>query len=129
IGDDRNREAVFDFAYGVVFGVALVEVAAGAAMQSQSGDADILGQAGNTNSIARLRIPAGAGLECNRNLVGSTCLDNVFKDFNDAWLVTQEGGARGHVTDFFGRATHIDINDASTFADIEYSGFGHHFRV
>src|SRR5690606_39204245 len=95
-------------------------------MQSQSGDADILGQAGNTNSIARLRIPAGAGLECNRNLVGSTCLDNVIKDFNDAWLVTQEGGARGHVTHFFDRTTHIDINDASAYAESEQTSFRHH---
>src|SRR5690606_33513571 len=98
----------------VVFGLAGVQVGTSAAMQRQRRDADILGQAGDTQRIALVPAPAGASLERNRYTQRRTSLDHRLQDTRHEILVAQQGRTGGGVAYLLDRAAHVDIDDPGT---------------
>ena len=129
IGHHRNMQAALDLSHGVVFRHALVALLARSAMDGQHGDASILRSQSNAQRIAMRRTPAGAHLERHRHAMRLGGLHHRRDDLQSKPFVLHQRRARPFVANFFGGATHIDINDLRAPVNVVSGGLGHHLRI
>ncbi len=67
-----------------------------------------------------------AYLQRNRHIDGA---NHRLEDAPNQGLVLQQRRARHHIAYFFGRTTHINIDDLRAPVDVEPRGLRHHLRV
>ncbi len=126
VGKHRNRHRLLDGGDGVVFGLAGIQVGAGAPVHCQRRDAGLFGDAGDGRAILVLAVPAGADLQRHRHIHrGDHGLENV----RDQPLIAHQRRTGGLVADLLCRATHVDIDDLCAQLDVALRRFGEHLRV
>src|SRR5690606_29298273 len=63
VGEQRDANGLADFGDGVIFGLAGIQLAAGATMYRKGLDTALLGYAGHPHAIAAVFVPASADLQ------------------------------------------------------------------
>ena len=85
-------------------------------MHGQHLDASLFCNPRNRCAIAVIMICAGSDFKCHWD---GDCVDNGIQNLFNELLISQQCRACGSPADFFGRATHIDINHLCAQRDIE----------
>ena len=120
-----NVHRGFNITDGVIFHRGLITAGAGAAMDRQRDNTRVFGHLRNTHGITHVRRPAGAHFQRDRHIHRR---DNGVEDVVYQPFVAHQRRTSGFITDLFGRAAHIDVDDLSTGCHIEARGFGHDIR-
>ena len=115
------RDRGLDGGNGVVFGVAPVAVGAGAAVQSQHGDARVFRQPGNPQGILVFTVPARAKFQGDGHVDGG---HHRVEDAGHQVFVLQQGRTAPVVAHLLHRAAHVDVDDLGAPLHIETGAVG-----
>ena len=122
VGDHRQSGRRLDLADEAPVGMAVVEVAAGAAVHSQHLDARLLGDARQVWGVAVGRIPAGAHLQGHRELHR---LDGRLEDLRGMNLVAHQRRAGMAIHDLLHGAAEVDVDDGRPAVLVQPGRIGH----
>ena len=95
-------------------------------LSSQRLYARLLGDLRHGECVTVRGVPTGAKLQSHRHIDSR---NDRLEDLPDQTFILQQCGPRHDITDFFGRATHIDVDDLGAAFNIETRRFGHHSGV
>ena len=126
VRDDRDRHGLGDAADRGPVGGALVELAAGAAVDGDHADAGGLGAAGEIGGVVAGVVPAEAGLEGDGDLHG---LHHRLDQRQRVIEVAQERGAGPAVRHLLRRAAHVDVDDPRAHGFDHAGGLAHPVRL
>ena len=112
---DRNRDRGLDRADRVVLDGTDEGAGARAPVHGERADAGVLGDPGDRERVAVLRIRTRADLERHRHV--DRAHDRV-EDRGDQRLVAQQRRAGGDVADLLRRAAHVDVDDLRAAATL-----------
>ena len=126
IRDNRNGNTLLNCPNAVVFRVAVKQTGAGSAVNRQGLNTTVFGQLGNLYTVTMLWRPAGANLQRYRHI--HRVNHRVEDPFNQI-RVLQQGGPGKLPVHFFGRASHIDVDDLRAAGHVDTRGGGHIIRI
>jgi hypothetical protein len=92
-------------------------------MQREQRDPAFLGYLCHAQRVSMVVVPACAELQRYRNLCGR---HDRLENPSDQQFVAQEGGARHRIAYLLRGASHVDVDDLRTFANVMARGVSHH---
>lgn len=84
-------------------------------MQGQHGNPGRFGNFRDCRGVDMGTIPTGTEFQGYRNRY---CVDDGIEDLSDQRFILQQGGAAPVVAYFFGRASHVDVDDVRSLIDV-----------
>ena len=97
-------------------------------MHSQHLHASTLKGTGQHYGVFVRLAPAGAHFQGDGDIARSACGDHGFDDRQRQGFVLHQRRASPFVTDLFGWAAHVDVDDLGAAFNVVDSGVGHHLR-
>ena len=119
----RNIYALLYGTNGVVFGCAVVEIAAGSAVYGERLYAALLGDARNTERVLVLPVPTSTYLQGDRHV---DCVYDRFQNSRHQRFIFHQCGTGIDFANFLGGAAHVDVDDVRAFIDVVTRGVRHH---
>ena len=126
VADDGDFDGGFDLGDTGPIGFAGVALLAGARVEGEGGEADVLGHFGDLDVDEFIVVPTGA--ELHREGDGDRRFDG-FEDVGDEGEVAEAAGAAVAADDLFDGAAEVDVDEIEAEILAVTGGVGHDFRV